>query len=110
MGSSVYRPSRTLSTANNDQITLSVIVPEVEIQSLHVCNNSEAIGKSLGELKINKIDGLTLLAISRAGEVKSKPDKKFVLEENDILFFLGQANKLTDIYDTFRDCDSGTQA
>jgi len=98
-----YQMFRSLSTANNGSSALSVVVPEVEIQSLHVCSNSQAIGKSLGELKVRKVKGLTLLAISRTGEVKSKPDSKYILEENDILFFLGQANKLNELYDQFRD-------
>jgi len=101
-----YQMLRSLSTSEIDQSSLSVKVPEVEIQSLHVCHNSTAIGKTLGELKIDKIEGLTLLAISRVGEIISKPIKTFILEENDILFFLGQANKLTEIYGHFRDCQT----
>ncbi len=105
-----YQMFRSLSTANTEQQALPVIVPEVEIQSLHVCHNSRAIGKAIGDLKISKIDGLTLLAISHAGEVRPKPARHFVLEENDILFFLGQSNKLNEIIDLFKedggDCET----
>jgi CPA2 family monovalent cation:H+ antiporter-2 len=100
-----YQMFRSLSTTGNGQPQLSVRVPEVEIHSMHVCPNSKATGKAIGELKLNKTDGLTLLAVSRGGEVKSRPNRTFVLEDNDILFFLGQSNKLNELYDIFRECD-----
>jgi CPA2 family monovalent cation:H+ antiporter-2 len=98
-----YQMFRSLSAAGNGQPQLAVSVPEVEIHSMHVCPNSEASGKAIGDLKLNKIDGLTLLAVSRGGEVKSRPNRTFELEENDILFFLGQSNKLNELYDLFRE-------
>ena len=101
-----YQVFRSLSNAGMQQTYLSVKVPEVGIQSLHVCHNSTAIGKVLGDLKLSEIEGLTLLAISRGSEVKSNPDKSFILEENDILFILGQANKLNEIMDMFRECET----
>ena len=101
-----YHMLRSLSITGVQQTHLSVKVPEVGIQSLHVCHNSPAIGKVLGDLKLSKIEGLTLLAISRGSEVKSNPDKSFILEENDILFILGQANKLNEIMDMFRECET----
>jgi len=98
-----YQMFRSLSSAEIQPQSLSVTVPEVEIQSLHVCHNSHAIGKALNDLKISATEGLTLLAISRGSEVFSKPDKSFILKENDILFFLGQANKLSQIMEVFRE-------
>jgi len=98
-----YQMFRSLSTAETPLPHLAVTVPEVEIQSLHVGPNSHAVGKALGDLKISKVEGLTLLAISRGNQVSSKPNKNFILEENDILFFLGQANKLNQIMEMFRE-------
>jgi Trk K+ transport system NAD-binding subunit len=46
------------------------------------------------------------LAISREGTVESKPNRSFTLQENDILFFLGQANKLNDIMALFKECEA----
>ena len=96
---------RSLSITGIKQTNLSVKVPEVGIQSLHVCHNSSAIGKQLGDLQLSNIEGLTLLAINRGGEVESDPKNSFTLEENDVLFFLGQANKLNEIMDMFRECE-----
>jgi len=100
-----YQMFRSLSTGENKETPLSVVVPEVEIQSLHVCHNSPAVGKTIGDMKIFAVEGLTLLAVSHEGKVESKPKKSYVLQENDILFFLGQANKLNDIMDMFREQD-----
>ena len=69
-------------------------------------HNSQAVGMTLADLDLDKIEGITLLAISRAGEVKSKPNETFIMEENDILFFLGQANKLNELYNQFKECES----
>jgi len=101
-----YQMFRSLSVSGLSDSPLSVKVPEVEIQSLHVCQNSKAIGNSLASLKLTNIEGLTLLAVSREGSVVSNPEKDFILEQNDILFFLGQANKLKDIMDDFKECDT----
>lgn len=100
-----YQMFRSLSTNGTSDSPLSVKVPEVEIQSIHVCHNSSAIGKALGELNLSRIEGLTLLAISRDGSVTSKPNKNYIFEENDILFFLGQASRLNEIIDMFRECE-----
>jgi CPA2 family monovalent cation:H+ antiporter-2 len=102
-----YQMFRSLSTSEIQTPHLAVNVPQVEIQSLHVCHNSYAAGKPLGELNVSKIDGLTLLAISRGNEVFSKPDKNLVLRENDVLFFLGQTSKLNPIMEMFREEGSG---
>lgn len=98
-----YQMFRSLSTADIQQPHLSVTVPEVEIHSLHVCQKAPAAGKALGELDLGKTEGLTLLAVSRSGEVNSRPNRNFVLKENDILFFLGQSSRLNEIYDLFRE-------
>ncbi len=73
---------------------------------MHVCHNSPAVGKELGSLKLSQVKGLTLLAISRGSDVKANPPTNYLLEENDILFFLGQSSKLQEIMDAFREQDS----
>ncbi len=101
-----YKLFRSLSrNSEYQQSALSVFAPKVDIQSIHVCHKSVAIGKSIAEIEINNLDGLTLLAISSGKEIISKPAKNYVLRENDILFFLGQANKLNNIFDLFREQD-----
>lgn len=100
-----YQMFRSLSTSDISPLPMSVKVPEIEIQSMHVCPNSPAVGMELEKLKLSKVEGLTLLAISRGSEVTSNPNKNFTLEENDILFFLGQSVRLKEIMDTFREQD-----
>ncbi|HSG68037.1 MAG TPA: NAD-binding protein, partial [Bacteroidales bacterium] len=101
-----YEMFRSLSATEDLNTSLSVKVPQVEIQSIHVCHRAPAVGQSIGELKLSEMDGLTLLAVSREGKVESKPGMNYILQENDILFFLGHASRLTDIMDNFRECET----
>jgi CPA2 family monovalent cation:H+ antiporter-2 len=100
-----YQMFRSISVKEAPLVPLTGKVPEVEIHSVHVCHNSAAAGKSIGELKITGREGINLLAVSRAGEVNSRPGRSFVLQKNDILFFLGKMNKLNEIMDLFRERD-----
>lgn len=98
-----YQMFRSLSTSDFPQTHLSVKVPEVEIHSIHICRGSEAEGKTIDQLGLDRVDGLSLLAVSQGGSIYSKPDSTFLLNENDILFFLGQGKKLNEIKDLFRE-------
>lgn len=102
-----YQMLRSLSATDMPEASLELKVPEVEIRSMHVSKHSPADGKTIGELEINNLTGLNLLAVSRGGTIKPRPNNNYALEENDILFFLGKAKKLNDIKNLFREDDSG---
>jgi CPA2 family monovalent cation:H+ antiporter-2 len=98
-----YQMFRSLSTSEFNPAHLSVKIPQVDIHSIHVCKGSEADGKTIDQLMLNQIEGLSLLAVSQEGSIKSQPEEGLALKENDILFFLGQGRKLNDIKDLFRE-------
>ena len=101
-----YSMFRSLSTTSGVDTTLALKLPQVEIHSVHVCQNATAIGRSVSSMGISDIEGLTLLAVSREGRIDSNPGPEYVLHENDILFFLGRISKLNEIMDIFREQDA----
>jgi len=92
-----YEMFRSLSIEDSNFNRLKVKVPEISINSIHVCPRSEIEGKNMQETGFEKNYGLTLLAVSRSNETFSKPTGNFIFEENDILFFLASADKLSKI-------------
>jgi CPA2 family monovalent cation:H+ antiporter-2 len=101
-----YQMFRSLSTSEFNPPHLSVNIPQVDIHSIHVRKGSEAEGKTIDQLKLNYIEGLSLLALSQEGNIKSRPEDGLTLKENNILFFLGQGRKFNEIRDLFREKES----
>jgi CPA2 family monovalent cation:H+ antiporter-2 len=97
-----YELFRSLSISDTNYGSLAVKVPEIAINTIHVCSNSKIVGQKLGTVDFDKNFSLTLLAISRANQTFSKPDRDFVFEVNDILFFLASSDKLLKTAELFR--------
>jgi len=91
-----YEVFRSLSITNQ----MKVNTPNVAINSLHVCAGSEASGQIVGNLDL-ELFNLSLLAISRKGMVLSKITDNMQLEDNDILFILGNKSNLQKITPLF---------
>lgn len=96
-----YEMFRSLSIDESGFKNLQVSVPETQINTVHVCKNSPADGKTIGGLGLYKKSNISLLAVVRGSQSFSNPSKQMVLQENDILFFLASAEKLTEIMDLF---------
>jgi len=104
-----YKMFRKLSVAENYNDGLTVSVPEVEINTIHVCSNARIIGKNLRDFNYFSGHKATLLAVSRQGIVVSSFDNSFKFAENDILFFLGSSQQLNKIADHFREGGDGVK-
>lgn len=108
-----YEMFRSLSIDNDNFGKLTVKVPEIKINTMHVCRKAEISGRTLGQVAFEKKHGVTLLAVSRENQAFSKPSPDFRLRENDILFFLASTEKLAKISDLFTspngDCDVPNQ-
>lgn len=97
---------RSLSTNISGSFEkLSVKAPQADIHSIHVCRNSSASGKTIRQSGIAGKHGLSLLALSRKGEVVTNPAEDFVLEENDLLFLMGNAASIKKVIGFFKDAD-----
>ena len=101
-----YQMFRSLSATSNVNTSATFHVPNVGIHSFHVHHNSSAEGKSMGDLGLNDIEGLTLIAISRDGKVDSNPGLELILQENDLLFFMGHTAKANEIMEFFREIET----
>ncbi len=97
-----YQMFRKLSIRDDTYTSLKVTVPNVEIHSLHVCENAVAIGKTMKELQTEQNFKVTTLALSRAGKVYSSIDPDTKIMENDIIFILGSEENVSDVIYLFR--------
>lgn len=95
-----YEVFRSLSISDGNYANLKVTTPQIDINSLHVCAGSQASGKAVNEIGLQK-HGLSLLALSRKDSVFSNFRENLVLEDNDILFVLGSKANLQNIIHLF---------
>lgn len=96
-----YEMFRSLSIGEDNYGKLTVKVPEININTMHVCRNSEIEGKIYGEVAFEQKHGITLLAVSRGNQTLSTLSRDFKFRENDILFFLASYDKLAGISSMF---------
>ncbi|NMA68955.1 MAG: GntR family transcriptional regulator [Desulfitobacterium sp.] len=74
----------------------------LEVSEMKVAKGSSASGKSLRQLKIRELTGLTVVAVVRHGIEQFSPDAECVLLEGDILLVVGSEQgkeKLEEILD-----------
>ena len=101
-----YEIFRSLSLPANRMPYLKVQAPNVEIHAIHVGNHAHIIGKKIGEAEFMNEEGLTLLAMSREGEIIKNPGDETLLQADDILFFLGSKSKIGKYFYLFKDSES----
>lgn len=61
----------------------------MDVAEIEVSQNSEALGKTLAELKIRERTGLTVVAVVRSGNEQFSPGAGFILEGRDVLLVVG---------------------
>lgn len=64
-------------------------IPDFEINTMSIHKESVAYKKSIKELDLRNKTGISILAIKRQDNVYSNPSADFVLDENDIIYTLG---------------------
>jgi CPA2 family monovalent cation:H+ antiporter-2 len=102
-----YQMFRSLSLEDDTFSNLKVEVPEVEIHSIHVCENALLVDKNINVNDFTEKYKLTPLAVSRGQEILSLPSRDFRFKSNDILFLLGPASKVAEILSLFRTSEEG---
>jgi K+/H+ antiporter YhaU regulatory subunit KhtT len=93
---------RSLSLEDQTFSNLKVDIPEVEIHTIHICENAPLINQNINVKEFSGNYSLTPLAISRGQQIISLPTSDFKFQTNDILFLLGPASKIPDILPMFR--------
>ncbi|MBN1381697.1 MAG: cation:proton antiporter [Deltaproteobacteria bacterium] len=92
-----YQMFRSLSRDAASCDDLRLCLPDVEISSFRIKKTSPLIGKTLIETEMRKKYGVTLLAINRDSQIMSNPAADFKFLEGDILFVVGQRDRILEV-------------
>lgn len=90
---------------NRDQINqLSIFdeFDEVEVKTITIESNSEAINQSVIEIDLRAATGANLLAVRRNGNIVNDPLSKIQFEEGDVIYLMGSPNQLVNACKFFR--------
>ncbi|MFH2012116.1 MAG: cation:proton antiporter [Pseudomonadota bacterium] len=90
-----YQMLRSFSNKPQSFSDLSLHLPEIEISTLRVGEESPMIGKTLAQIDIRKKYGVTLLAIRRNSQIISSPHGEMQLWANDALILLATPDKIS---------------
>ncbi|UCG79088.1 MAG: cation:proton antiporter [Nitrospirota bacterium] len=84
------------------------LMPEVDSEALKLSDSSICAGISIRDLDLRHKTGVTIVSIRRENEIIHNPDGSFILEEDDILYLIGNRDKLKQLMDKCRDKRSVT--
>ncbi len=82
-------------------------LPGVEVSTLQIGADVEAVGRTLVELDLRRRHGVTLLALSREGDLVSNPAGETRFEEGDVVVLLGQSEDVVRARTLFAPCANG---
>lgn len=89
-----YEMFRALSPTPVSHSELTLHIPDVEISTFHISQNSPLIGRSLQEVDLRRNYGITVLLIRRNAEMHSHPDAHTRLQPGDLITVLGKPDKI----------------
>ena len=79
-------------------------LPGVEVATLQVLPEGTAVGRTLAELDMRRTHAVTLLALSRAGELTPNPGGDTRVEPGDVVVLLGRPEAVVDARGLFAPC------
>jgi monovalent cation:H+ antiporter-2, CPA2 family len=79
---------------DRESLSLSGEIPNIEIIALIINNYPFFIDKSLKEINLRKLYGLTLVAVKRDNDIIGNPDSNLVLKKDDIAYILGKPDQI----------------
>ncbi len=86
-----------LEKEENDTVTLTDMIPDVEIVALKAGNYEIFPGNSLKDIHLRKDFGLTVVAVKRSGRIYENPGAKFIFEPDDIVYILGKPERIAQL-------------
>ncbi len=89
-----YQLLRLPSLPNVDISEISEALKSASTETLTVEGDSVAIGKTIGELKLRKKTGVTIIAITREGHTEINPGPETRIQAEDVLVLLGGAGQI----------------
>ena len=82
-------------------------IPDVDIMSFRVGEESPIADRSLAEVELRKKHGVTVLAIRRGEQMVSNPDANTIIRVGDLLVVLAEPTKLARIAHLFVEGQKG---
>ncbi len=70
------------------------IITDIETETYLLREQTPAVGHSIKDLKIRSRTGATVIAVRRDGEIVSSPDPDFVFRQGDIIYLIGEREKV----------------
>ncbi len=86
-----------LEKEENDSVTLTDMIPDVEIVALKAGNYELFPGNSLKEIRLRKLYGLTVVAVKRDGEILENPGAGFIFNPDDVVYVLGKPERIAQL-------------
>jgi len=102
-----YEMLRSLSKAPTSSSDLKIHLPDFEISTFRVSQESPLVGKTLAEIELRKKFGVTLLAIRRDSQIISDPGGDTKFYANDLLVLLAAPDKIAAITIPLHDSEKG---
>lgn len=84
-----YSMFRTLSGKTGTMADLKLQIPEIEIQSIRIGDNSPISGKTLAEAQIRSQYGVSVVAIMHDSSFVANPSSSQILNSGDVLYVVG---------------------
>lgn len=89
-------------TPSEERLTDLRALPNVEVSSLRVEENSPLVGKTLSQVDFRRRYEVTVVAISRNSKTISNPHADTQILSNDLLIILGTPDKISKIAEIFQ--------
>lgn len=70
------------------------IITDIETETYLIGEQTPAAGRSIRDLKIRSRTGATVIAVRRNGEILSSPDPNFVFKPGDVVYLIGEREKV----------------
>jgi len=102
-----YEMLRSLSREPASFSDLKILLPDFEISTFRVNQESPLVGKTLAQIELRKKLGVTLLAIRRDSQIISDPGGDTEFYANDVLVLLAPPKKIAAITGLFHGSEKG---
>ena len=96
-----YEMLRSLPREATSCLDLEMCLPDVEIRPFRIAAGSPFVGKTLAQTEMRKRTGVSLLSLRRKNRVISNPPADTVFEAGDILFVVGEADRVAGVVRLF---------
>ena len=93
-----YKALRTDNIKTKNKIN----IPDFEISSFIIHEKSIGFNKSIKDLDLRNKTGISILAVKKQSGIITNPDPNLVLEDNDIIYTLGDHYELTCLNEIFK--------